>query len=319
MNKILIIGAGQIGSRHLQALSKLNDASKVVVFDPSSESLKTAKMRYEQMPANDKVAVDYIQQFSDLSGDFNVCVVATTSDVRSKALIEMFKHCSVKNIILEKFLFPSVNEYHEAAALFKNHNVKAWVNCANRVNPAYKVLKENLGKGQKLSYSLQGGNWGLLCNSIHYFDLLSYLTEQYDYTFDLGGLDKEYVPSKRDKFIEGAGSIVGTLPNGSQAMLFSDPKSSADVVQNIMGMDAQFSINETKGTIRSAFLSNNWVWEEKPLKIAYQSELTNVVVEDIIKRGDCNLPTYEQSSRIHLNLITALIKHFNLKDYLPVT
>ena len=48
--KIFIIGAGQIGSRHLQALRAVRIPLKISVIDPSTESLDLAKQRYEEMP-----------------------------------------------------------------------------------------------------------------------------------------------------------------------------------------------------------------------------------------------------------------------------
>ena len=39
----LIIGAGQLGSRHLQGLLKLTQEQVVYVLDPSNDSLSIAK------------------------------------------------------------------------------------------------------------------------------------------------------------------------------------------------------------------------------------------------------------------------------------
>ena len=41
--RILLIGSGQIGSRHLQALASVDDVSEVVAVDPSDASLLRAK------------------------------------------------------------------------------------------------------------------------------------------------------------------------------------------------------------------------------------------------------------------------------------
>ena len=46
-----IIGAGQIGSRHLQALCKLESPARVALVDPSDESLQTASDRYIEVDA----------------------------------------------------------------------------------------------------------------------------------------------------------------------------------------------------------------------------------------------------------------------------
>jgi predicted dehydrogenase len=46
MINIAIIGAGQIGSRHLQALSYLEEHAVIQVVDPLEQSRKTAEERF---------------------------------------------------------------------------------------------------------------------------------------------------------------------------------------------------------------------------------------------------------------------------------
>ena len=42
---IAIIGAGQIGSRHLQGLTKIKQSINITVIDPNPAALKMAKKR----------------------------------------------------------------------------------------------------------------------------------------------------------------------------------------------------------------------------------------------------------------------------------
>ena len=46
MIKIIIAGCGQIGSRHLQALSELQESAKIYLIDPSIESILIAEQRF---------------------------------------------------------------------------------------------------------------------------------------------------------------------------------------------------------------------------------------------------------------------------------
>ena len=43
MKRIFIIGAGQLGSRHLQALKSSSNSLNIFIVDPSLESLNIAK------------------------------------------------------------------------------------------------------------------------------------------------------------------------------------------------------------------------------------------------------------------------------------
>ena len=53
MKKVFIIGAGQLGSRHLQALKYVKEALDISVIDPREESLSTAKERYASLDLMD--------------------------------------------------------------------------------------------------------------------------------------------------------------------------------------------------------------------------------------------------------------------------
>ena len=43
---LLLVGAGQLGSRYLQGLVASDSELEITVVDPSSESLETAKLRW---------------------------------------------------------------------------------------------------------------------------------------------------------------------------------------------------------------------------------------------------------------------------------
>ena len=53
-----IIGAGQIGSRHLQALCHFEEPLRVDLVDPSDESLQTALDRYQEVVSSGKKNIE---------------------------------------------------------------------------------------------------------------------------------------------------------------------------------------------------------------------------------------------------------------------
>ena len=52
MHSIAIIGAGQLGSRHLQAIARLTMPARVYLVDPSDAARDVARQRFGEMPAN---------------------------------------------------------------------------------------------------------------------------------------------------------------------------------------------------------------------------------------------------------------------------
>ncbi len=49
MYKIALIGAGQLGSRHLQALAKINLEISIEVVEPNTQASEVAKQRFNEI------------------------------------------------------------------------------------------------------------------------------------------------------------------------------------------------------------------------------------------------------------------------------
>ena len=67
MHQIAIIGAGQLGSRHLQGLAKLQLPCQVHVVDPSPKSLEVARQRFAETPPSPHVGGYFLvaQKFAE--------------------------------------------------------------------------------------------------------------------------------------------------------------------------------------------------------------------------------------------------------------
>ena len=56
--------------------------------------------------------------------------------------------------------------------------------------------------------------------------------------------------------------------------------------------------------------TNGWKTEKFDFEILFQSQLTQKVVESILKNGKCRLPDYQSAMKLHLTYIEPLIKFF---------
>jgi predicted dehydrogenase len=139
---VAIIGAGQLGSRHLQSLSKTDYLLYVV--DPSEESLKLAKERFDEVADEFRGSISYLNRIDDLPAEIDVCIVATNSKVRAQVTESLLLHSRIRFLILEKVLFPVLKEYDHIQQLLKNSSTKAWVNCPRRMFPIFNHIKTNL-------------------------------------------------------------------------------------------------------------------------------------------------------------------------------
>lgn len=312
MYRIIIIGAGELGSRHLQGVLKLQMPVTIEVVDPSPASLQRTRARAEEIAPNPNIKqVSYLSSIPELSQHtIDICIVATNSNLRLQVLEELMAARTVRNLILEKILFQRIADYDRFQQILDNNKTNAWVNCSKRTVSVYKEIKTNIQPGEKLMLTAIGGNWGLACNAIHYIDTLSFLNGDESFTFNTEGL-REIIPSKRPGFSELPGTLTGKQSNGSEFLIHAASSGTADISFQLMSDNFFWQVNEAQGIFSTASSAKAWVPEVQKFRMPYQSELTTDLCEDILVNNHCGLPSYEVSSRLHQSLIKAFLEVFN--------
>jgi predicted dehydrogenase len=305
MLKIKIVGAGQLGSRHLQALKAVKQPLQIHVIDPSTESLSIAKDRYDSFQSTSNHQILYTKNFDDI-GVTDVAIVATNSNVRSKVLDRLFDSSKIKYLLLEKLLFNKRAEYEKSEIAFKNNDVKVWVNCPMRVMPVYERIRKNIAKSA-ISYRVTGSQFGLVTNAIHYIDHVAHLSGCTEFELDTSGLDRNPVPSKRPGFLELNGTLVARFADGSRCEITCYPTGTAPVVVEISNPQNRYVVRESEGKLWYSGESIKWEWHEQTAQIPYQSQITTEVVESLLSNGDCGLTPYVTAARIHLQLLDPLL------------
>lgn len=314
MYKIVLIGAGQLGSRHLQGLAKSSVKISIEVVEPFERSREVAKQRYEEIEINSKVkSIDFFESIDQLSNEIDIVIIATNADVRSQIVKELLSTKTVKNLILEKVLFQTVEEYHAVDRLLKERSTKCWVNHPRRMFPFYQLLKNEIKDSEQISYMVQGGAWGLGCNGLHFIDHLAFLSDSTELKIDNDFLHPHIYEAKRADYVEFNGLLKGRIGNHIFA-LYSD-KEHVPVSVTITTDTLTAFIDESNGYVRIARKNNDWKWEELQQKIVYfQSELTNILIEQIITTGSCDLPTYDEAMKLHIPFVQALLSHMGSVD-----
>lgn len=320
LKKILVIGAGNIGSRHLQGLAKVKKSLEITVVDPFEESLRVAEQRFEQIPSHTKHKVSFLQKVE--GGDFDIAIIATSSNIRRKVTDELLKKSKVKNIIFEKLLFQKKSDYGFIDKLLNKHSARAWVNCSMRVTPFYKNLKQKF-EGKKIVYLLTGTRFGVATQAIHFIDHMAYLLNSSDFEVDTSLLDAQILDSKRKGFKELTGTLKVNFKNGSVGVFSDFREGDAPIVAEIFSDSLKAIANETT---RETFTSESPKWALKNSKdgLLFQSDMTNKVVDDILSKANCALPTYQESQVIHIKLLDSLLKFINKNskkkyDFYPFT
>ena len=314
MVKILLVGAGNIGSRHLQALALLNRDAEITVVDQNEESLKVAKERFESVYQSDyKIQVSYIRDLQDAYTDADIAIVATSSGPRKAIVDALLENTTIKYYILEKVVFQSVEDLYDMKKKFDERGVKVWVNCPRRNMDFYKKLRKLLREESYVNYLIEGGDWGMGCNSIHLLDIYAYLSGASEFSADIERLDAGHINSKRSGYYEFSGQLdIDT--NKGQVTMRSMKNRNAYLIATITSNHYQIIVDERRGTAWIRSEESGWDFKEKEFDMLYVSQTTKVNVEAILDKGDCDLTSYEESLNYHEVLINAFLNHLKKTD-----
>lgn len=318
MRTVLIIGAGQLGSRHLQGLVKYSGELEVYVLDPSIDSLKIAQEREKEITHKHKII--YSQSWASLPEFFDLVIIATSANVREAITVELLEKHKVRFLILEKVLFQELATYKRVHDLLDKNNVTTYVNHPRRMFQSYKNLKQSLKENERSVYGIVGGNWGLGCNALHFLDLFVYLSGKKIKDINVNGVDNELIESARKGFVEFTGTLSGHLEDESFFSITSfkgDPSSGTVTVFN---NEQRFIIQEG-GTpqIHKLAKDNLFKPENSEFNIQYQSDLTTNLVKELFENDFCSLPTYDEARYSHELFINVLLEKYNTITGLKAT
>lgn len=316
MNTILIAGAGQLGSRHLQGVKSSNHELDIWVYDLSEESLKVAEERYNQVESGNKTA-HFVTSLDTVPENIDIVIVASGSKPRAIIVKQILASKKVKYMVLEKFLFTRLAEYEEIGNLLNEKGVNTWVNCPRRMWDGYAQIKSWVNCDEPIEYTFEGGEWGMCCNTIHFADIFMYLNGCDTFEFSMDKVIPEVVDSKRPGYVELHGTEIFTTANGSKLSLtsLSDYNGDAHVVIKNAGNTIEYY--EGKGIM----LVNGI---ESTVPVHYQSGLSGTLINELLETGSCRLSTYEMSASYHVSYLSQVGPFINklkgwTSDSCPIT
>ena len=301
MKNIAIIGGGNIGRRHLQALARLDNKYTLFLVDPFSEALELALKMYKEVKSDGSPELHLTDEINELPRKLFTGIISTNSKERFTVTKILLKK-NIRHIIFEKILFQNASDYHEIDSIMKERNITAFVNCRYRADPFYKELRKNYKDLKLLSFSVKGNNWGIASNTIHFIDLLNFFTGYTDYQFMDSNV--RVVKSNRNTYYELEGIIKGDFGKDSIPFLF---ESNNYIDKNESEITIEFNnsfltINDEEGWWVETFPDAN---DNKGEKSPYlQSEMTHIHIMDLSERSTCSLTHYPDSCKMHLPMIT---------------
>tara|TARA_B110000908_G_C10261317_1_gene459445 strand:+ start:2856 stop:3812 length:957 start_codon:yes stop_codon:yes gene_type:complete len=305
MFQIVLVGVGNLGSRYLQGLEKLDSKAIITVIDPSVNSINRAKALWNNATSTKFIdAVIWKRDLLELPNFIDLVIVSTTADTRLSVIETITNNFLVNYWVLEKVLaqsksqLMSINDYlHSAKGV--------WVNTPRRIMVWHNHLKKMLLPGSGIQFERIGSDWGLACNSVHFIDLVVWLTGEQLVSIDVSSLANSWHESKRSGFYEVFGTLEASFSLGSKLRLTDEPNQKNDYEIIVTDAKTTWMIDEEKGIAMSE------LGQKIDGQLELQSDMTYRLVNDILELGRCRLPTLQESYKIHSILIEQLLSHWN--------
>lgn len=296
MFKILIVGFGSIGYRYFEAINKISlPVIKLFIVDKKIKSLT------KNLDFNIK-SIKTFENLKNLPKKVNLCIISTTCQNRHILLKKIINETDCENLILEKPLTQSPNELLKLNIVLKNMK-NIWVNTDRRSLDIYKFVKSKICFKNKILMRVQGNNWGICCNSLHFVDLFNFLTNKYLFKIEEKSTFT-WFPAKRKGFKE--------LDNGKLKLKFGNHELYLSSKKNSLPKNLEILIKNKDNTFYIKEKSDLFELKYNKKVVYFKNNPTSIKMTKIIKKillkGKSDLPNYLIVTKLYHPLIDFFLK-----------
>lgn len=170
---ILVVGLGNIGIRHIESIISQKSIKKIFVYD--SDIKKTKKIKNIFNKYQQKIIP--MKKLKTNKVDFFLCIISTPANGRYFLFKKINKIFKIKFWLFEKILFNNINH----VKLFRKKYLKRnmFVNLPLQLMRPFSIIKyelKNISIDRSFYFELIGGNWNMASNSLHFIQLVKWLT-----------------------------------------------------------------------------------------------------------------------------------------------
>ncbi len=313
LKRVLLVGCGQLGSRHLQALAKVPSIGRIEVVDPRPEGLRLGQERFQEaLNGRPGPSVSWLPSLDRADPGGDLCIIATLARERTDLTREIVEGLGYSRFILEKLVASSIDAYRELIEYGRREGLSAWVNCAVRGYPVHQRIKQRISPREPIHFSVVGGNHGLATNGVHAADLFLFYTEAKEIHSAGSTVDPILHPSKRGTgLFDLSGTIRGVTDNGSEFTLTYAASHRAYEHFSIAAPNTRCLVDHIQQWWAESSEASAWAWRAGPItESLLVSHLTRLFVSDILSKGSCALPTLEEAFPAHAFILNELKPHF---------
>ena len=301
MKKILVIGFGAMGCRHVQSLLGHKDQYDIHVVEPSGQIVEMNTERIGAKPGD----FTRHEKLDAVPDGVDLAIVATSSGPRYQIVKQLLEN-NVRLFLLEKIVFQSEQQFHDIIQLLEKHNAKAYCNFVNRYFGAYNQIKQAIETSRAAcTMVVHGGEFGLGCNAIHYIDIFQYLNGSNELTMNGSLLSALEIENRRGKeYREFTGLMNIADKAGNKLTLIAEKDFSGGVTIDIQFGNSRYILSEQTQKMFSI--------EEKDAVVAAftivpTSRLTHTIAQDIFS-GNCRLTQVAETAQAHSLLFNSFNK-----------
>ena len=316
---LALIGAGNLGSRYLQGLAQSSCNLSIIVIDPDPKALAVAEQRLAELDVNPRItSLEYAPSLDAIKNDLDLAIVATNADVRKAVLDTLLQTAEVRYLVLEKVVFQCAEDFRWLQDILREKSIEAWVNCPRRMIPFFREVQNKIVSRYSagtlpITLSVVGNKWGLASNAVHFLDLFAFFSGRTTLTIDSSGLDLNTYQANRREFMELGGRLVAESESGDQICLVDNMGEGGDLDINISFPGVNIAIQQLKSGMTVATWSE---LEEQSsttykFRLPFQSELTPVLVDQILMKKSSLLTTLNESELIHIPMLQAFTQHIS--------
>jgi len=304
---VVIVGAGQLGSRYLQGVATIREPLNILIVDPSEDSLSVATSRWESsLPTGSEQRLVQSRVLDSVRGSAKLVIVATTAQHRLEVTHEVLSQAQVDYLVLEKNLAQSAEQVRTLCTLVDDVQ-GSWVNHPRRLMPVHREISEQLRQSGPLRVSAHLKNWGIATNATHLLDLVAWWSNHPLVAVDCADLDADWVSSKRSGTMDVMGTLRATYSDGTTLEI-------VDATEVQMASSGSITVEYGEGSLRveegppvAADFTGRFF--EAPL--IPQSALSGPMISTILGTGMCALPRLEETAYIHAMLLDGLVAHWS--------
>ena len=311
--RVLFVGSGQLGSRHLQAAGMVPSVTEIEVVDPIPAALAVARDRLAEVThQRGDLPTRWLTSLSEASPKGALCVVATQAAGRAALVAEIAETLGYRSFLLEKVVTQSVEEYESLLRLAEHHGLSIWVNCKTRAYPFHKRVKSLLDPAEPVVLAEVGGNHGLGNNGVHTADLFMFY-DGGDRIDPVGSrVDPVLHPSKRGSTVfDLSGALYGSTAKGSQFSLTYQAGHVAAPSTTIATPSYRCVVDQMNRWAWESDAASGWVWRPVPFEGDLTvSNMSRAFIADILATGACELPTLADCAPAHRFILGELLPHF---------